>query len=91
VIVAAGPAVKPFEQQPLLVDLAPTILAALGAPASIPPTGRVLHEVVGSEATVETKAPVAIPGMPTGEAEETVTDTEADEMEEHLRGLGYLE
>jgi hypothetical protein len=45
---------------------------------------------VGSEAKVETKAPVAIPGMPTGETE-TVTDTEADEMEEHLRGLGYLE
>jgi hypothetical protein len=29
--------------------------------------------------------------MPTGETEEAVTDTEADEMEEHLRGLGYLE
>ena len=23
--------------------------------------------------------------------EQTVSDTEADEMEEHLRGLGYLE
>jgi predicted AlkP superfamily phosphohydrolase/phosphomutase len=92
VIVAAGPTVRPFEQQPLLIDMAPTILAALGAPASIHHTGRVLHEVVGADATVETKAPaVAIPGMPTGEGEETVTDTEADEMEEHLRGLGYLE
>jgi predicted AlkP superfamily phosphohydrolase/phosphomutase len=93
VIVAAGPTVKPFEQQPLLIDMAPTILAALGAPASIHHTGRVLHEVVGSEAkveTVESKPAVAIPGMPTGD-EETVTDTEADEMEEHLRGLGYLE
>lgn len=29
--------------------------------------------------------------MPTGEEETTVSDTEADEMEEHLRGLGYLE
>ncbi len=29
--------------------------------------------------------------MPTGELESTVTDTEADEMEGHLRGLGYLE
>jgi hypothetical protein len=29
--------------------------------------------------------------MPTGVEESTVTDTEADEMEEHLRGLGYLE
>jgi hypothetical protein len=94
VIVAAGPAVKPFEQQPLLVDMAPTILAALGAPASIHHTGRVLHELVGTDAKVtqaESKPAVAIPGMPTGEVEETVTDTEADEMEEHLRGLGYLE
>ena len=92
VIVAAGPTVRPFEQPPLLIDMAPTILAALGAPASIHHTGRVLHEVVGSEAKVtqaETPAPaVAIPGMAT---EETVSDTEADEMEEHLRGLGYLE
>jgi len=31
----------------------------------------------------------AIPGM--GGNEANVTDTEADEMEEHLRGLGYIE
>jgi len=31
---------------------------------------------------------VVIPGPP---EERSVTDTEADEMEEHLRGLGYLE
>jgi predicted AlkP superfamily phosphohydrolase/phosphomutase len=92
VIVAAGPSVQAFEQQPLLVDMAPTILAALGAPASIEHTGRVLHEVVGSEAKVTRgeDPKVTIPGMT--EPEETnVTDTEADEMEEHLRGLGYLE
>ena len=47
VIVAAGPNVKTFEQPPLLVDMAPTILAALDAPATIEHTGRVLHEVVG--------------------------------------------
>jgi hypothetical protein len=29
--------------------------------------------------------------MPTGEETSSVSDTEADEMEEHLRGLGYLE
>jgi hypothetical protein len=73
----------------MLVDMAPTILAALGAPASIEHTGRVLHEVVGAEAKVERK--VKIPGMPTGEETSSVSDTEADEMEEHLRGLGYLE
>jgi hypothetical protein len=34
---------------------------------------------------------VQITGMPTDEEHSSVTDTEADEMEEHLRGLGYLE
>jgi hypothetical protein len=29
--------------------------------------------------------------MPSGDGESNVTDAEADEMEEHLRGLGYLE
>jgi hypothetical protein len=29
--------------------------------------------------------------MPSGDDTSNVTDTEADEMEEHLRGLGYLE
>ncbi|GBC87522.1 hypothetical protein HRbin12_01532 [bacterium HR12] len=57
-------------------------------------TGRVLHELVGSEAEVRrAEAPaVVIPGL-TGAVEEesVVSDTEADEMEEHLRGLGYLE
>ena len=85
VIVATGPSVRPFESQPLLVDMAPTILAALGALAWIGHSGRVLHEVVGSEAKVEAKAAVQIPGMPRGHEESTVTDTEADEMEEHIR------
>jgi hypothetical protein len=78
----------------MLVDMAPTILAALDAPASIEHTGRVLHEVVGADAKVsqaEAKPAVQIPGMPSGDESSNVSDTEADEMEEHLRGLGYLE
>jgi predicted AlkP superfamily phosphohydrolase/phosphomutase len=89
VIVAAGPKVTAFDQQPLLIDLAPTILAALDAPASIKHTGRVLHEVVGSEASV--RAGESAPASEARGEEPSVTDTEADEMEEHLRGLGYLE
>ncbi len=88
VIVAVGPNVRPFEEQPLLIDLAPTILAALQAPTTSDHTGRVLHEVVGADARVKA-------GEKTSEvdttAESAVSDTEADEMEEHLRGLGYLE
>jgi len=100
VIVAAGPGVKPFDSEPYLIDMAPTILAALDAPASIKHTGRVLHEVVGAadvkqradtqgQPAVEESAP-AIPGMG-GDGGSAVSDDEADEMEEHLRGLGYIE
>ena len=88
-IVAVGPNVSPFEQQPLLIDMAPTILAALKVPAGIKHTGRVLHEIVGSEAVVTSTETAGARVATT--AEPTVSDTEADEMEEHLRGLGYLE
>jgi predicted AlkP superfamily phosphohydrolase/phosphomutase len=89
VIVAAGPGVRAFEQPPRLVDLAPTLLAALDAPASIRHTGRVLHEVVGDAANVRASAQAA--NGTVAPVESAVSDTEADEMEEHLRGLGYLE
>jgi predicted AlkP superfamily phosphohydrolase/phosphomutase len=88
-IVAVGPKVQPFSQTPMLVDMAPTLLAALDAPASIKHTGRVLHEVVGSEAAI--RAGEQVEFVQSTDAEPTVSDTEAGEMEEHLRGLGYLE
>jgi predicted AlkP superfamily phosphohydrolase/phosphomutase len=88
-IVAVGPDVKPFEREPLLIDMAPTLLAALEAPAGIEHTGRVLTEVVGSGAQVRAGGHQGASATTTDEP--TVTDTEADEMEEHLRGLGYLE
>jgi predicted AlkP superfamily phosphohydrolase/phosphomutase len=94
-IVAVGPNVRPFEQQPALIDLAPTIVAALGVPSAVTPSGRVLHEIVGYDrdfvaraAREASSAGVGIPGMGN---EGAVSDTEADEMEEHLRGLGYIE
>jgi predicted AlkP superfamily phosphohydrolase/phosphomutase len=88
-IVAVGPRVQPFGQAPLLVDMAPTLLAALDAPASIKHTGRVIHEIVGAEAAV--RAGEQIQFVEDSSTEPTLADTEADEMEEHLRGLGYLE
>ena len=87
-IVAVGPRVLPFEAPPLLIDMAPTILAALDTPAGVKHTGSVLHEIVGSEASVRSAA-TAVPG--TSAQDPSVTDSEADEMENHLRGLGYLE
>jgi predicted AlkP superfamily phosphohydrolase/phosphomutase len=90
-IVAAGPNVKPFEQPPALIDMAPTFVAALGAPTAVQPTGRVLHELLGEDAHLVAREAdgAGIPGMGANEA--AVSDSEADEMEEHLRGLGYIE
>jgi predicted AlkP superfamily phosphohydrolase/phosphomutase len=98
VIVAVGPNVKPFEQTPSLIDMAPTLVAALDAPTAVNPTGRVLTEIVGGEGTLTEREATepsstasAIPGIPGMGNEAGVTDTEADEMEDHLRGLGYIE
>jgi hypothetical protein len=90
-IVAVGPNVKPFESPPALIDMAPTLVAALGVPTAVEPTGRVLQELLGADAQLVSReaSSDAIPGM--GGNEANVTDTEADEMEEHLRGLGYIE
>ncbi len=95
VIVAMGPNVRPFESTPSLIDMAPTLVAALDAPAAVKPTGRVLTEILGADAHMTAREPEptsAIPGMAIpGMGDSAVTDTEADEMEEHLRGLGYIE
>jgi hypothetical protein len=49
----------------------------------------VLHEVVGAEAALVARE--ATDDASDDRADEHVSDTEADEMEEHLRGLGYIE
>jgi len=90
VIAARGPRVRTeaFAESPSLVDLAPTVLAALDVPASAKHDGQVLSSVVGEEAAVRSGAePVA---AATG-VEAGPDEAEAAEMEEHLRGLGYLE
>jgi predicted AlkP superfamily phosphohydrolase/phosphomutase len=92
VIVAAGPAVSDDAfggEPPQLIDMAPTILAAVDAPATVVHTGKVLTKLVGRDASV--RAGGAAAEETATPHEDAVSDTEADEMEEHLRGLGYLE
>jgi predicted AlkP superfamily phosphohydrolase/phosphomutase len=89
VLAAAGPAVDPggFPEAARLVDLAPTILAAVGAPSSVRHSGSVLPSLVGADAAVAASAaPEDAAGPAFG-----LDDAEAEEVEEHLRGLGYLE
>jgi predicted AlkP superfamily phosphohydrolase/phosphomutase len=91
VIAAAGPRVRgdAFAEPAFLVDMAPTILAALGTASSVKPDGQVLSAVVGEEE----QAAVAAAAEPTSETRDPsgLDDTEAEELEDHLRGLGYLE
>jgi predicted AlkP superfamily phosphohydrolase/phosphomutase len=91
VIAAAGPLVRPdaFSEPALLIDVAPTILAALGVPASVKHDGQVLTAVVGDEASVAAAGTGT--GPDEGSGQEGLDAEEALEVEEHLRGLGYLE
>jgi predicted AlkP superfamily phosphohydrolase/phosphomutase len=91
VFAAAGPTVdgQAFPAAFHLVDLAPTILAAAGAPPSVRHAGSVLAPVVGKAAGA---AAEKAQGHSLGQGPDLgLTETEADEVEEHLRGLGYLE
>jgi hypothetical protein len=84
-----------FELRSTLVDLVPTILAALDACASIKHTGACCTRSWGRmwprEGLGAGAARRSDPRDADGRVELRITDTEADEMEEHLRGLGYLE
>jgi predicted AlkP superfamily phosphohydrolase/phosphomutase len=90
VLAAAGGQVDPssLPEVARLVDLGPTILSAAGAPASVRHSGRVISAIVGSD------VPLASTGAEperSVDPREALDDTEAEEVEEHLRGLGYLE
>jgi predicted AlkP superfamily phosphohydrolase/phosphomutase len=93
VLAGAGPLVDvtAFPDTARLTDLAPTILAAAGAPASVRHSGSVLAAVVGAQAAAaasETREPRQEDEDSAGAA---LDEREAEEVEEHLRGLGYLE
>lgn len=93
VLVAAGPSVErdAFPDAARLVDLAPTLLAAVGAASAVVHSGAPIREVVGADAasTVMAVAPGAEGGADALGA--GLDETEAEEVEDHLRGLGYLE
>lgn len=108
VLAAAGPSVDPggFAGTPSrLVDLAPTILAALGVAPSVRHSGAPLPALVGAEAAAAASVARIEGPEPGAGAEESLgssaarpkapetglDDEEADEVENHLRGLGYLE
>jgi predicted AlkP superfamily phosphohydrolase/phosphomutase len=89
VLVATGPEVTPgpLPVPARLIDLGPTVLAALEVPSSIARDGRPLEALIGrAELTVARNTPAT--GAP-GAAE--LTSDEERQIQEHLKGLGYVE
>ena len=91
VVVATGPEVTPgpLQETAELIDLGPTSLAALGVPSAIERDGKVLRTLVGEGVDLEVSAgggDKADAVDPTG-----LTSDEEGEIEDHLRGLGYVE
>lgn len=85
ILLARGPGIPAGQRiEPVaLLDLAPTILALIGAPAAADMPGRaVFGETLPRVATWEALAPIGKGGAATGEA---------DVNEEQLRALGYIE
>jgi predicted AlkP superfamily phosphohydrolase/phosphomutase len=91
VIAAAGPQVRAFDEPALLVDMAPTILAALGVPASVKHDGQALSSLVGQDGQVDAARAAAASEPARAQDESGLNENEAEELEDHLRGLGYLE
>ena len=93
VLAAVGPSVdrERFEGPFQLVDLAPTILAAAGATASVRHSGSALAAVLGTEVAGRAEVAGVEERAESPEAASALDDSEASEVEEHLRGLGYLE
>jgi predicted AlkP superfamily phosphohydrolase/phosphomutase len=95
VIVATGPEVTPgpLKETAELIDLGPTSLAALGVPSAVPRDGKVLRSLVGDgvELVVDESSIQEQAGGSVGTSEGGLTSDEEGEIEDHLRGLGYVE
>jgi predicted AlkP superfamily phosphohydrolase/phosphomutase len=90
VLVATGPEVTagPLAEPAKLVDLGPTAMATLGVPTGISRDGRVLSALAGA-ATLETADGSG--RAVSGSTEAGLSAGEEQEVEDHLRGLGYVE
>ncbi|MGH2757360.1 MAG: alkaline phosphatase family protein, partial [Actinomycetota bacterium] len=91
VIVATGPEVTPgpLTETVELIDLGPTSMAALGVPSAVPRDGKVIASLVGPEAQLRIDESVSEGAG--GQGGSGLTSDEEGEIEDHLRGLGYVE
>jgi predicted AlkP superfamily phosphohydrolase/phosphomutase len=90
VLVATGPGVAPgpLRERVRLIDLGPTAMAFLGVASAIPRDGAAVTSLTGgARLEVSSDGGSLVPeGAGTG-----LTSDEESEIEDHLRGLGYVE
>jgi hypothetical protein len=84
--------VRPDGPDASVVDVVPTVLYDVGEPIPEAADGRILEEIFASETsdTTESVGKRSYEIAATDSASET-SDEEFDEVEDRLRGLGYLE
>jgi len=92
VVVATGPEVTPgpLSETAELIDLGPTSMAALGVPTAVPRDGKVLRSLVGNGVRLDVLEQDDA-SKASSDDDSGLTSTEEDEIEDHLRGLGYVE
>jgi predicted AlkP superfamily phosphohydrolase/phosphomutase len=90
ILIATGPGVRRGAEVvgAGIVDMAPTILAALGEPIPDDMDGRVIHELFALPLDAEVSG--AASSGPAPDAGDGYSHEEAEEVESRLRGLGYL-
>ncbi|RMF85770.1 MAG: hypothetical protein D6744_00825, partial [Planctomycetota bacterium] len=89
IVALGGPAVRRGARiEGDIVDITPTVLAALGLRVPIDMEGRVLNEAFDQELTVEREPPVR---KQREEREVVYSDREREILEKRLSELGYLE
>ncbi|MDQ3752899.1 MAG: alkaline phosphatase family protein [Actinomycetota bacterium] len=91
VVVATGPEVTPgpLREPAHLIDLAPTAMAALGVPSAVARDGAALSALAGEGVELEVKEQASDTRI-----DQDGSGLDADEeieVEDHLRGLGYVE
>ena len=96
IIAAVGPKVTPgpLTKPARLIDLGATALAGLGVPSGVERDGGVLESLVGGDAGLEVKdfgEESTGAKQPSVEPDSPLSSSEEEEIEGHLRGLGYVE
>jgi predicted AlkP superfamily phosphohydrolase/phosphomutase len=92
VIVATGPEVTKgrLNETVHLQDLGPTAMAALGVPSAVPRDGKVIESLVGAGVGLKVTEGGGA-DAPARDVQTGLTSGEEGEIEDQLRGLGYVE